>query len=94
MALASLGFLVALSNSMLAFKVFRSRRPLAAGGWIAHVGIGLMMIGIITSNTFERTVRSAIQEKGGPVDAFGYKFEFEKITGRARGVPDQSGLRP
>jgi cytochrome c-type biogenesis protein CcmF len=83
MALASLGFLAALSNSMLAFRVFRSRKPLAAGGWVAHVGIGLLMIGVITSNTFERTKRFAIKEGGGPVEAFGYKFEFEKITGRA-----------
>ena len=84
MALASLGFLAALSNSMLAFKVFRSRKPLAAGGWVAHVGIGLMMVGIITSNTFERTKRFQITEGGGPVEAFGYKFEFERFTGRAR----------
>ena len=80
-ALASLGFLAALSNSMLAFKVFRSRKPLAAGGWVAHVGIGLMMIGIITSNTFERTKRFVISQGGGPVEAFGYKFEFEKSPG-------------
>ena len=83
MALASLGFLAALSNSMLAFKVFRSRRPLAAGGWVAHVGIGLMMIGIITSNTFERTTQVELKEKGGPAEVFGYKFEFERFTGRA-----------
>lgn len=83
MALASLGFLAALSNSMLAYRVFRSRKPLSAGGWVAHVGIGLMMIGVITSNTFERTKRFEIKEKGGPAEAFGYKFEFEKITGKA-----------
>jgi cytochrome c-type biogenesis protein CcmF len=83
LALASLGFLAALSNSMLAFKVFRSKKPLAAGGWVAHVGIGLLMIGVITSNTFERTKRFEIKEKGAPVDAFGYKFEFEKFTGHA-----------
>ncbi len=83
MALASLGFLAALSNSMLAYRVFRSRKPLAAGGWVAHVGIGLLMIGIITSNTFERTRRFEIEENAPPVDAFGYKFEFERVTGRA-----------
>lgn len=83
MALASLGFLVALSNSMLAYKVFRSRKPLAAGGWLAHVGIGIMMIGIIASNTFERTVRVTVEEKSAPTEAFGYKFEYEKQTGKA-----------
>jgi len=48
------------------------------------VGIGIMMIGIITSNTFERTMRFVITENGGPVDAFGYKFEFERFTGHPR----------
>jgi cytochrome c-type biogenesis protein CcmF len=91
LALASLGFLAALSNSMLAFRVFRSRKPLAAGGWVAHVGIGLMMIGIITSNTFERTKRFEIREGGEAVDAFGYNFQFEKITG---GVHETYPINP
>ncbi|HLJ57048.1 MAG TPA: cytochrome c biogenesis protein CcsA [Chthonomonadaceae bacterium] len=83
MALASLGFLAALSNAMLAFRVFRSRKPLSAGGWVAHVGIGLMMIGIIVSNTFERTKQIDVREGAGPSEAFGYKFDFERFTGKS-----------
>lgn len=82
MSLTSLGFLAALSNSMLAFKVFRSKKKLAAGGWIAHVGIGLMMIGIVVSNTFERTQRIEIRSSGEPTESFGYKFAFERMTGK------------
>jgi cytochrome c-type biogenesis protein CcmF len=79
--LCSLGFLAALSNSMLVYKVFRSR-PLAAGGWLAHVGIGILMIGVIVSNTYERSVNFTVMEGGGPKEAFGYQFTYERMTGK------------
>lgn len=80
-SLCSLGFLAALSNAMLTYRVFRSK-PLAAGGWLAHVGIGIMMIGIIVSNTFERTTYLTLAEGGTPKEAFGYLFNFERMTGQ------------
>jgi len=78
--LCSLGFLTALSNSMLVYKVFRSK-PLAAGGWLAHVGIGIMMIGIIVSNTYERSAIVTLTEGGDAKELFGYTFNFERMTG-------------
>lgn len=80
-SLASLGFLAALSNAMLAYKVFRAK-PLAAGGWLAHVGIGLLMIGVVVSNTYERTERITLQQGDNVQKAFGYQFAFEKMTGK------------
>ena len=80
-ALASLGFFAALSNAMLAYRVFRAK-PLSAGGWLAHVGIGVLMIGIIVSNTYERTERVALVEGDVAKEVFGYKFAFEKMTGK------------
>ena len=80
-ALASLGFFAALSNAMLAYRVFRAK-PLSAGGWIAHVGIGVMIIGVIVSNTYERTMRVDVVQGQAAKDIFGYKFEFEKMTGK------------
>ncbi len=79
--LCSLGFLAALSNSMLVYKVFRSK-PLAAGGWLAHVGIGILMIGVIVSNTYERSVNFTLMEGMGPKEAFGYQFNYERMTGQ------------
>ena len=79
--LCSLGFLAALSNAMLVYKVFRSK-PLAAGGWLAHVGIGLLMIGVIVSNTYERSVNFTLIEGMGPKEAFGYQFNYERMTGK------------
>ena len=79
--LASLGFLAAFSNAMLAYKVFRTK-PMAAGGWLSHVGIGVLMIGVVVSNTYERTQRLVLVEGNSPKEAFGYQFQFEKMTGK------------
>ncbi len=80
-SLCSLGFLAALSNSMLVYRVFRTK-PLAAGGWLAHVGIGILMIGVIVSNTYERSVSFTLREGMGPEKAFGYEFNYERMTGK------------
>ena len=80
-ALSALGAFAALSNAMLAYRVFRAK-PLSAGGWLAHVGIGLMMIGVIVSNTYERTVRVNVTQGAPAQDVFGYKIAFEQMTGK------------
>ncbi|MCS6777035.1 MAG: cytochrome c-type biogenesis CcmF C-terminal domain-containing protein [Chloroherpetonaceae bacterium] len=78
--LTSLGFFAALSNAMLAYRVFRAK-PLAAGGWLAHVGIGLFIVGAVVSNTYERTQRVLLVEGEPPREVFGYQLAFEKMTG-------------
>jgi len=78
--LTSLGFLAALSNAILAFRVFRTK-PLAAGGWLSHVGIGILIIGVVVSNTYEQTQLLTLDESEGPQTVFGYKFSFEGMTG-------------
>ena len=88
--LASVGFLAMLSNAALAARVFRAK-PLAAGGWLAHVGIGVLMIGVVISNTYERTQRIDLIQGFGPKAAFGYQFEFEKMTAKP---PDQWPINP
>lgn len=79
--LASVGFLAMLSNAALAARVFRSK-PLAAGGWLAHVGIGVLMVGVVISNTYERTERIDLIQGHGPKSAYDYQFEFEKMTAK------------
>ncbi len=79
-ALSALAFFAALSNAMLGYRVVRAK-PLSAGGWIAHVGMGLLILGVIVTNTYERTVRLNVFEGGEPANAFGYKIGFEKMTG-------------
>ena len=81
-SLASLGFFAALSNSMLAYRVFRAK-PLSAGGWLAHVGMGLLILGAVVSSTYERTQMVTLIEGEAPKDVFGYKLSFEKMTGKS-----------
>jgi cytochrome c-type biogenesis protein CcmF len=88
--LASLGFFAALANAMLAYRVFRAK-PLAAGGWLAHVGIGLLIVGAVVSNTYERTQRVLLVEGEEGKEVFGYQFAYEKMTGTA---PDIRPLNP
>jgi cytochrome c-type biogenesis protein CcmF len=90
LAVTGAGVLAALSNAMLAFRVFRMR-PLNAGGWIAHVGIGVLIIGAVVSTTFERTQRIDVREGQPPVDVFGYKIGFDKMTGVS---PKERPLHP
>jgi cytochrome c-type biogenesis protein CcmF len=80
-ALAAMGFFAALSNAMLAYRVLRAK-PLAAGGWIAHVGIGVLIVGVIISNTYERTTIMTLRQGGDPKSFEGYQFQFEKMTGK------------
>jgi cytochrome c-type biogenesis protein CcmF len=78
--LTSLGFFAALSNTMLAYRVLRAK-PLAAGGWLAHVGMGVFIVGAVVSNTYERSQRVLLVEGEEAKEVFGYKFAFEKMTG-------------
>ncbi len=80
-SLAALGFFAAFSNAMLAYRVFRAK-PLSAGGWLAHVGIGVFMLGVIVSNTYERTERFNLLQGGPAHNVFGYQIAFEKMTGK------------
>ncbi len=81
--LSSLGVFVALSNAMLTYRVFRAK-PLNAGGWLAHVGMGLLIVGIVVSNTFERTVRVTVIEGEAAQNVYGYKIAMEGMTGKAK----------
>lgn len=83
--MCSLGMFVALSNSMLTYKVLRVK-PISAGGWLAHVGIGVLLIGIVISNTFERTVRISVIEGEPAKELYGYKISMEGMTGTPKSI--------
>jgi c-type cytochrome biogenesis protein CcmF len=87
--LAPLGLLVALWEPGWGIALFtagalsllmglRARQAtVTVGGWLAHVGIGLMFVGTIIANPFEKTQDLVIAENMGPVNtAFGYTLEF------------------
>jgi len=53
---------------------------LAAGGALAHVGYGLMLIGILSSAGFSRT-ETVILERDAPAPAFNYELTYHGMSG-------------
>ncbi len=45
------------------------------GGYLAHVGLGLMFVGIITSSGYSRSIKINLPQDE-PQEAFGYKFTY------------------
>jgi cytochrome c-type biogenesis protein CcmF len=68
------GIFVVVSNSMVATSIIR-RRPAAAGGYVAHVGIGFMILGILTSTAYDRQ-RVLELPKDHDVEALGYTMRY------------------
>jgi len=75
-----------LSNLIKTVEEIRASRFRSAGGYLAHVGLGLMLAGIITSSAFDRTAKVVL-----PLDeskqVLGYTLTFrgiEKPTPTAR----------
>ncbi len=51
-----------------------------SGGYIAHLGIGIILIGLVGSSMFVKDVRISIpDEVGATFEAGGYDFEFQGI---------------
>jgi len=60
------------------FIVFYRRlkgKLLNTGGYLTHIGIGLMFIGILTTSAYSRSVKLNLP-KGEPKEAFGYQLTF------------------
>lgn len=59
---------------------------MALGGPVAHIGVALLLIGIIGSNKFDRT-KTIVLKQGEPQSAQGYSFTF-------KGVADPGAQKP
>lgn len=67
-------FLAVCGNLWVLFKRAKvGWKPL--GGYLAHVGVGLMLVGIITSSGYSRSVKLNLPENQTG-EAFGYKFTY------------------
>lgn len=75
-AIGTLGAFAALANIALAWKVLRSK-AVTMGGWLAHVGIGMLFIGTVLTNVYEKTDYTILMEGGGAKKTpFGYKLQY------------------
>ena len=67
-------FLAVIGNLTVLYK--RSKAGWKSlGGFVTHMGVGLMLVGIITSSGYSRSVKLNLPENEAK-DAFGYKFAF------------------
>lgn len=66
------------SNLFKSVEEMRSRRYRAMGGYLAHVGLGLMLAGIITSSAYNRTEKITLPQ-GQPKSVLGYTLTFKGI---------------
>lgn len=66
------------SNLLKSMDEMRQRRFRAMGGYLAHVGLGLMLTGIITSSAYDKTQKVTLAE-GQPQTLFGYTLTFKGI---------------
>ncbi len=90
-ATSTLGLFAALANGVIVWKLFRKQR-LGAGGWLAHMGVGLLLLGTVLTNVYEKTASYAVAENQPPVQTdFGYTLAFEGWT--HDGKPDDQVIR-
>jgi len=67
-------FLALVGNLMAVLK--RTKAGLKfLGGYLTHFGVGLMLVGIITSSGYSRSIKINLPEKETK-EAFGYKFTY------------------
>jgi cytochrome c-type biogenesis protein CcmF len=74
-----------ISNVIITFRQYRSGW-LNIGGPLSHIGVALMLIGIVGSGNFDESTQ-LILKQGEPQAAFGYNFTF-------KGVPNPDALKP
>lgn len=73
------------SNAIVAFRQYRSGW-VHLGGPVAHIGVGLLLLGIIGSGHFDSTSQLMLT-MGQPQQAYGYQFLF-------KGVDETAGIKP
>ena len=67
-----------ISNAIVAFRQYRSGWMML-GGPVTHIGVGLLLIGIIGSGSFDES-KQAVLQLDVPQNIHGYQFTFKGTT--------------
>ncbi len=79
-AIGTLGLFAAFANIALAAKLLRIK-AVTMGGWLSHVGIGLLLLGTVVTNVYEKTQNTVLIEGSDPIKTpFGYSLQFAGWT--------------
>ncbi|MBD3226271.1 MAG: hypothetical protein GF313_16200 [Caldithrix sp.] len=73
--IATLGVFIVSVNGALVYQMWK-RKNYKFGGYLAHVGIGLMFIGIITSSVYDDSTKITLP-KGMDKEVMGYRLSYE-----------------
>jgi cytochrome c-type biogenesis protein CcmF len=76
-ALLTLAALAAASNGYLIYDRFRSKR-IIHGGYLAHVGLALLIVGAAVSSAYERKEQVGLP-LGQPVERFGWTLTYQGV---------------
>jgi cytochrome c-type biogenesis protein CcmF len=74
-----LAFAAADMNLRAVLRKARNGKMAGAGGYLAHVGVGIMLAGIVVSGVYE-TVRKATLPVGEPVKVAGATLTFQRLV--------------
>jgi cytochrome c-type biogenesis protein CcmF len=86
LAMADSALFAVLANAMVVVLVMKQNWS-GAGGYLAHVGIGLALLGILTSTGFGRE-ETVVLPKGEEVHSLGYGFKFMGVRPIENGKKD------
>ncbi|WP_457566041.1 heme lyase CcmF/NrfE family subunit [Caldithrix abyssi] len=79
----TLSVFMILINGQLVIKMLR-KKNWGFGGYLVHTGLGLMMIGIITSSVYDHSVKTTFP-KDMPKEVFGYEIVYQGRMPAANG---------
>lgn len=79
---------VVVANTWRVVELFK-RSKLGVGGFIAHIGIAVLMAGMVISRGFEQKDSGIVIPNGGPTRILGYSIEYDKM--KAKSVDDRDG---
>jgi cytochrome c-type biogenesis protein CcmF len=69
------GVLAATLNVMLLVRVIRTGGVASSGGYLAHIGFGVLLVGVVCSSVYSTTRRLTVA-MGKPAFADGYSFQL------------------
>ncbi len=73
-------FFTAIANIWRIVEMVR-KSPMGVGGFVAHLGIAVLMSGLIISRGFEQKDSGLVDQQDPPANILGYSIAFKKLIG-------------
>jgi cytochrome c-type biogenesis protein CcmF len=80
------------ANVIKAFERAQAQGLLAAGGWVAHVGVGIMLLGFLSSSAYDRSSKLTLSQ-GEPRQVDGMELTFTRYVPRQGRVKESMEVK-